>query len=310
MEQATPPTTTTTNGSDFKITSVQKFPKKLIFPITIVLIAVVIGFIFLRQNKPVSKAEPWNDNPKFAPTVQLATVGSEPIYGSDLNYVLYTNYPNNTLTDPQAKKVALESAATTSAILQAAKVQNIVTVSDQILTSKDYASKTKLVNQIRDIISAKSTKYSASAISIWYYNATAPKISESQARQIARSKIARLLNDLRTGKINMQQAGEQIKNDTSLAQIDSNYRGNAYSSFNDWTIDNPPFSFSIMNKTVLSMNPKQYSDIIEIEISTGMIEKLFTILYLDNVQDGQFDSLSSWVQAASQQYPLQLNQVQ
>lgn len=310
MDQTPQTPTTTTNGADFKITKVKNYPKKIIFIIALIVLVLIGLYFYSQKSKPLTQSQPWNTNPKFAPTKQLATVGSEPIYGSDLNFVLYTNYPNNKMTDQQAKKVALESAATSSAILQAAKAQNLLSVSDQVLTSQDYAAKTKLVNQIRDTVSSKSTRYSASAISIWYYNATAPKIPESQARQITRTKMAKLLNDLRTGKINMQQAGEQIKNDTSLAKIDSNYRGNAYTRFNDWTIDNPPFSFSIMNKTVLSMNPKQYSDIIEIEISTGMIEKLFTILYLDNVQDGQFESLSSWVQAASQQYPLQLNQTQ
>lgn len=310
MDQTPPTPTTTSNGSDFKITNTKKYPKKIIFIISLVVL-VLIGLYFYSQNsKPLTQSEPWNTYPKFAPTVQLATVGSEPIYGSDLNFVLYTNYPNNKMTDQQAKDVALKTVATTSAILQAAKAQQITVVPEQIFNGADYNAKIKLTNQIREIISSKSTKYSASAISIWYYNSTPPKIPESQARQTARTKIAKLLNDLRSSKITMEQAGNQIRNDKSLAQLDSNYKGNAYINFNNWTMDDPPFSFSVMNRTILGMTPKQYSDIIEIEISTNMIEKLFTIVYLDNVSLGQFPSVTDWVKSASQQYPLQLIQTQ
>lgn len=297
--------TTTSNGSDFKVTNTKKLPIKFIAIIAIGIIGLIGLFFYLRSNNPdKEQAQPWNNNPKFAPTTQLATVGEQPIYGNDLNYVLYTNYPNNTFNEQQAKEVALKSVATTSAILQAAKAQNISNVTDAILTAPDPKTRQQVADKILDQIEKDTSKFSTSIISIWYYDMDPPQVSETQARQTARTKMAQLYNQIKSGTLTMQQAGERIKSDTSLRRLDANYEGNAYSENKNWTLDNPAFSFEQLNQVALTLQPGQVSDLIEVISTKTMTEKFFAVIKMDSIQKGRFDSLSLWVKQATTDFPL------
>lgn len=297
--------TTTSNGSDFKVTNIKKLPTKFIVIIAIGIIGLIGLFIYLQSNnQDKEQAQPWNNNPKFAPTIQLATVGEQPIYGNDLNYVLYTNYPNNTFNEQQAKEVALKSVATTSAILQAAKAQNVSNVSDTLLTAPDPEARQQTADKILDQIEKDTSKFSTSIISIWYYDMDPPQISETQARQTARTKMAQLYNQIKSGTLTMQQAGDRIKADTTLARLDTNYEGNAYSENKNWTLDNPAFSFEELNQVALKLQPGQVSDLIEVISTKTMTEKFFAVIKMDDIKKGQFSSLSEWVKQATTDFPL------
>lgn len=306
MEQTATPQTTSVNGSSLKVSPGKQLSPKLILFLAAILIIIVIAVVAFQKSRPITtNQQPWNSNPKFIPAQTYAKVGQQPIYGSDLNYVLYTNYPNNKFTDQQAKTAALSTVATSSAILQAAKAQNIISVPDSAFSpTSNPADNQKLVNQAINKIENGSDKYSTSVITIWYYDMDAPRISESTARQTARSKLAQLYNQVKNGSLTMQQAGDKIKSDTSLAKLDQNYQGNAYSENKNWTVDNPAFTFNKLNQVVYSLQPGQISDLVEVISNKTMTEKFFAVIKMEDRQKGQFTSLETWLKQAVQDYPI------
>lgn len=287
--------------------------KKVLIGGGLVLLLVVVSvtaFLKLNQktptnskNNPVLTFDGTTNNGPFPPNQKMAQIGTETIYGSDLNYVLLTNYPKNKFTDQQAKDVAIKSVATTSAILQAAKAQNIVSVPETLFTiNKDQLARVRLTKQIRDKITAESTKYTASAISIWYYDSQPPSVPEDQARLTAQTKIGQLYKELKAGSITMKQAGDRIKSDTNLSKLDKNYQNNAYSNKTDWTADFPPFGFSTLDNAVQKLASGQISDIIEITKTADFTEKFFVIVSMDNIKVGKYPSLGEWVAQATLTY--------
>lgn len=327
MDQATPPQTTVTNGADLKVTKVNKLPKKIIFIVALVVLVIVGIILYIQKTKPVSQqSQPWNVNPKFAPTVQIATVGSEPIYGSDLNYKLYTNYPSSK-TSPKEESEKLKpqliaSISTESSVLQAAKDQNIVNVPEEVLNSpdKNHAKRYELIKEIRQKIQSDSSSNNYSVITIWFYNMFKPSVTLDQAKSIAFSRITGIHNRLKNNSINMSEAGNLIKNDKQLANLDKNYQGNAYATSN--VAANQPISkFSELNEAAYKLKEGEISSIIKVvkkgreiadnapipytkEGDLDVNEQFYAIVKLEDSKSGKYPGLTQWTKEAIAKYTL------
>jgi hypothetical protein len=96
---------------------------------------------------------------------------------------------------------------------------------------KDYEKRINLINEIKTQYEEKQKTLKGSIVSIWFFNGQAGAIGYEQGKKIAFAKISKFHDDVRSGKITMQEAGSIIRNDASLAQIDTAYKDNAYYAF-------------------------------------------------------------------------------
>jgi len=173
----------------------------------------------------------------------IATIGEEDIFGADFNYVLNTNYSaaikNKSDLTEDIKTEIIDYLVEQSLILQNGARQNWITLSDDYFNShdKNQAKRLEKVNQVMDQIKQNEKTVSFSVISIWCQNVELPQIPLDQARTIAQDKITSLQQRITTGEITIEQAGEIIKNDSQLAQIDKNYQLNAFSKYENYDIN-------------------------------------------------------------------------
>lgn len=161
---------------------------------------------------------------------KIARVGEEDIYRSDLNMEL-ANYPTG--NENETKAIILDKIATDSIILQAGRKEKLVTLDDTFFNSpnKDYRKRIDQVNTVKTAIEKRADKIQGYVVSIWFYNTEPGEAGYEQGKEIAFEKITRLHKDVKEGTVTIREAGERIKNDASLAKVDTGYRGNALMQF-------------------------------------------------------------------------------
>jgi len=300
-----------TNSQNKKSGNFSKKRITLLIFLLVLIIGVPLAILTYVNNFSKSSERTWNVNSPFQALAKVATVGSETIYGDDLNYVLAKNYLKSTgnKTNEELKELALDIVAKESALLQAANDEGSIELTEEIFNNpnKNQIERKKKVEEIRDAIENNAEKFTTSAIAIWYYDMDKPFIPEVQARQIARTKITQYHSQIKAGEISMEEAGEAVKKDASLRKQDINYEGNAYVLNKDWNSDEPPFTFQTLNETALNLEEGQVSEVIEIIREKPLIEKFFIIIKMEKRQQGNNVVISEWTKDALERYPLNVN---
>jgi hypothetical protein len=202
--------------------------------VVIIVVSVMLGYIFLAPKTPKKifrlnpQASTENNNP--TDTVILS-VGKEKIYQKDYDTELMY-YPDK--NNPAVRKMLLDKLVTESIILQAGKKEGIIPLDATVFNNpnKDYLKRIKFVEQVKRGIDQEADTIEGTIVSIWFYNNdwTGP-VGYDEAKKIVLEKISALYNQVKTKKITIDQAGEIIKNDTSLASIDKAYQNNAIAHF-------------------------------------------------------------------------------
>lgn len=312
------------------VARLRKNPRLLVAGI-IVAIVLVAGIIYTVASQPkvavnpVVTDRPWNQSPKFVADKKEGSVGKDTIYGDDLNYKFYTNY-QALKNAPDSQVAAVKSdlmslVASESAMLQAAKDQNIANVPDSLINNpqKDQAARESLVKEISQTIKKDSRSMTYSVVSIWFYNMFAPKVGLPAAVKTAEVKINKLHDQLASGQMTMKQAGDAIKADTDLARLDINYQGNAYQLLENVPPGIGPSRFDQVNEVTLKLKEGEISPVIKV-VKTGkelkampdikftnsgnmdVNEQFFTITKLESVVNGKYPGLRDWVLEAMAKY--------
>ncbi|MEX0895629.1 MAG: hypothetical protein WDZ94_01665 [Patescibacteria group bacterium] len=175
----------------------------------------------------------------------IMTVGSETLYGCDLN-ALFALYeleayiqPNQISPQDSTLNSVLDRLITNSGILQEAEAQNLLTLDDTIYnnSSKDTLLRYETLADLREQFADQFEKrVDFEAISIYFHNQVAPEIPLEEAKTAAKAKMDNLYARLQSGEITMEQAGAEIRADSiqgdetgvSLAQMDEQFQENAY----------------------------------------------------------------------------------
>lgn len=101
-----------------------------------------------------------------------------------------------------------------------------------------------------------------------------------------------------------------VKNDTSLAQIDKSYRGNAYYEFHDKTSENPVFVYPDLEDRLWKLNQGEMSEIIKHPpppVSLGKEEEeFFGIIYVSKRTNKGNGNYKDWFEKAKQQYEISI----
>lgn len=162
----------------------------------------------------------------------LATVGTENIYGEDLKYKT-SQSPANLITE-ELKQQLLDRLIDESIILQAGAAANYIELDATVFNNplKDQQARQRLITTVSDRVNKEASYKKGAFVSIWFMNVEPGPAGYEAGKQIALEKITPLQQAVANGSMTIKQAGEAIKNDASLVQLDpTSYKANAYYEF-------------------------------------------------------------------------------
>ncbi|MCL4338519.1 hypothetical protein M1271_02425 [Patescibacteria group bacterium] len=259
---------------------------------------------------PVALPDILNSKGPFLPQEQVAAkVGQENIYNKDLNYAVYSRYYSELIkpstSSANLKNKVLSELIDDSILLQASQLYpqifGNVNLNQSIFDNidKDYQQRDKTLEQLKDSFKNKlEEKISGGRISIWYHNVNPPaKYSIEEARTIAQNKIQAIYQNLISGKITFSEAGNQIKNDDSLIDLDPNYKGNAIYLFDNVSPDTIAFPSQQVKDMVLRLKPGQISTVTEQQSPkpSSIGEEFFAIWTITNITNSGEGDLPNWI---------------
>lgn len=301
-----------------------KIPKSaLILGLVIVVGVLILGVWWFSQSQKriLSVSSPWNNSKSyFKPDQKLASVGKFSISGSDANYIVYSRYNNSLIpvssdqSEDSIKKDIVNFLVDESAILQYGRQKGIIHFDDKVLSDPNQViERERLFNQLKGQLDPGLERLSASQIAIWYYNMASPSTTLAQAEGIAKAKITAYQRQIKNKEITIKQAGAMIATDSSLLKLDKNYVGNSYTSFTLKKLDEPLFSDDELNQVLLTLQPGQVSDVIQVKKEIQMPASSYTggkarsiknyyfaVVQLDGIT-GQ-GSYSEWLKQAKQAF--------
>lgn len=221
--------------------------KKIIYLVLALIIVTIIAGLYLTSFKPLSTStnttvttSPSVQKPSIYPTGKInqsgtdnkiiARVGAEDIYRKHVEALI--------LGEARAKgvdyeKIFLDKLIEESIILQSAGKAKLVVLDSSVFNSEtlDLDRRSALVKQIKETIERKADKIEGSIISIWFNNGEVGPLGLEGGKKMAFDKIKPLQENVKKGTMIIAQAGEAVKNDTSLKQLDKVYDINAIFNF-------------------------------------------------------------------------------
>lgn len=163
----------------------------------------------------------------------IAKVGKELIYQSDLDVEIANMIP---IPDFDLPKYLLNKIATDSAILQSAQAEGIISLDETVFNSpnKNYMTRVNLVVDIKNQIDQKSDHIKGAVVSIFFINNLDSKpgpLGYEKSKQIAFDTLSALQKRVKSREITIDQAGEDIRKNTSLKDLDYSYEINSIFRF-------------------------------------------------------------------------------
>ncbi|GIW63045.1 MAG: hypothetical protein KatS3mg090_0871 [Patescibacteria group bacterium] len=156
-------------------------------------------------------------------------------------------------------------------------------------------------NFARDYFETKGTTYiSGESISVWFYNVNPPAMGVEKAKEITRSFIEDLRNQVASGRLSMKQAGDKIKSNKSLFQIDEAYKWNAYQEFLYLKKDHKYYHDDILNDYLWKMEEGQVSPVLvgrDFAPEFGWYEAYYIVIKVNEKKIQEFDSVQELLEA-------------
>lgn len=274
-------------------------PKRTILIIGLVLLVLFSLFVLRRRNN-ISQVVPGND--------VIAEVGREKIYQKDLDTEL-SYYPE----DPEAKAVLLQKMITDSVILQGASDENLIDLDQTVFNSleKDYLKRIEMVSQAKRLLSEREDMLKGKVVAIWFFNNDyIGPLGYERGKQIAFEKLSELQKRVVDGTVTIDQAGEIIKNDKSLEQLDPVYKNNALYEFNTKK-SNPQISLSTeLDNELWSLEPGGVSKVYIAKTKDAKGQERESLYLFGQVLDkrstGTQINIDDWVNQKKQIYAIVL----
>lgn len=289
---------------------------KITLAIIMLIAAVTIGLYVQQTKKPQQAQKPPSEQQKEAtssaystynPKNEVAKVGGETIYQEDLDYEI-VKQPHLPSDKSASTKLILEKIATDSAILQGAKEDSLISLDNTIYnsTEKDYAKRLKTVADIKIKVQNQSTSLTGTIVSIWFYNTKIGPLGLEKAKQLALEKITKLQADVKSGKITIEQAAQDIQDDSTLAQVDTQYKSNA--SFDFQASKNQQIGFNkAFNDSLWSLPASSTTEVFigqDTRSDGQKYDALYQFGYIKTKSNSNLDNLENWLLAKIKKYAL------
>lgn len=238
----------------------------------------------------------------------VAKVGEEYLYESDLSYEL-SYYPSD--VDPNARETLINKMVRESIILQAADAEGVIELDKTVFNNaeKEYAKRLDMVQQAQERIEERSVSIKGEVISIWFSNMLPGPLGYEKGKDFAKQKITSLHESLVTGKVSFTQAANQVRNDTTLAQVDTSYRPNAYFNFEVGSDERITIDPDV-DKEIRSLKEGEISTVLvgrDANASTGELQDaLFMIARVTERNQSDITSFDAWYMSKKNLYETEI----
>jgi hypothetical protein len=240
----------------------------------------------------------------------IMKVEEEYIYQKDYNEVALTLPPP---TDSEKDKDSIQEKVfkkliTDSIILQEGQKEEIVKLDSTVFNSidKDYKKRLEYLTEVIGKIKEKSIAVKGSYVALWFDNIEVGPLGYDEAKKRAFAKIEPLQKKVKEGKMTMREAAEDIRNDPTLAEIDTAYQGNAYADFN--VRENETITFSAkFDQMLRGLNPGEITDLYAAKDQTedlGYVEAVYIFGQVDEKNDSSLESFEAWLAEAEKKYEI------
>ena len=275
--------------------------KKLVFILFLILLTILVGVSFLYfkfkhdQNQlPVgiysltSTSTPDSIKFLFQDGYQL---GEVKLTNQDLEkeFKLMFEYTPQNINNIENWVKAIQSL-NDKAIIQNEGIQS------GLFTETNFSP--KRVNEAKEYIEKQGKTYvSGEFISIWFLNVNEPSVGLETAKGIAYKKINSLRERIVSEAITMQQAGEEIRNDTSLVSIDGAYESNAYRKFESIGKDQPIFTDTAIDEQMWKLKIGDTSNILTAKDynENGPYEAYYIFIKITDKKISEYKSLDDLI---------------
>ncbi len=208
----------------------------------------------------------------------IAKAGIENIYKRGLETEMAA-YPKTASPD-KITNIIRDKMIEDSLILQSGEKEKIVSLNSAVFNSIniDYGERMKTVEKVKSAFKGKSDSISGRILALWFY--AGPKMSPTmynQAKELAREKMTKIHNDVKSGKMSFNKAAEIIKDDRSWAKYDPSYKNNAY------------ITFSVQPGEKISFDPD--FDQVFRKLKTGEVSALYLIKDLNPETQEKIDAV-------------------
>lgn len=235
----------------------------------------------------------------------LFTVGTETIYASDLAYEK-SNYP--TSVSPEVEAALKSKLQEDSIVLQEAQKQNLLSLDSNFFNAatKDYQQRLRQISTAKQLLLEKTLQSNyGEAIAIWFMNTEPAPIGYDAAKKLAFTKISDVRARVASSELTMQEAGQLVASDTSLAQVDPAYQSNAYFDF--VIVPNQKVVFEDRADVIIkNTKPGQMTDILVLQDKVGTTTERKDALYLfakiADTTSTDPDSFSAWLATVKPSY--------
>jgi len=305
-----------------------------IFLFVAILLIIGLGVYFYTTRVQTSKKQPIvqdtttqyeralknvvTNKSQFEDDQKMAQIGEETVYGSDLNYILFTyfysDYASPSASLNQLSDKLLAKAQEQSIILQEARKADFITLSTETFNSpnKSIFARSPLIATAEAKLRENTvSRINGESISIWFNNGSwpEPKMGYEAAKKVAREKIEALYTDLKSGKITFTQAADKILKDTSVATIDPAYKINTYYSWINRDTTSPIFNDPTINKLAWQLKEGETSNILTVndfDKDNQPYEALFKVIKINKKVENGFGNFNDWLTAKRKQYEIKL----
>ncbi len=204
--------------------------QKIITGLVILLLAGLLVSLFWSQKENSIDEE-----------VVIANVGGVELTANYLNNELKF-YPGT--PSAEIEKAIKEKMIDDQVTLAAAKKDGLISdyPDGRSLSQEDYLKRTQVVGQLIQKINSQGNVIEGKTVMVWFYNNRfiGPGGIEN-SKKLAYSKIKPLYDQVKSGEITIDQAGEKIKADKSIGTIDPAWQSNALAKFKYYKNDPATF---------------------------------------------------------------------
>lgn len=246
-----------------------------------------ISLPFQIGNNPIQNTSLIQTN-KNRPADAIIGVGNEFIYKQDIEYELKYAPVN----DVAQRKLLEKKLVQDSILLQGAEADKLITLDSSVYNSpnKDYAKRLKLIRTVEKLVVGNSNRINGTVITIWYYNNDlAGPLGYEKGKAFALQKINSLHSAVKSGKISIDEALEQVKQDTSLTQITHEQNANAGIVFDTASQEGPTLDAKL-NAALWSLPEGSISDVVSIVDNNAMSHKPTEVAYAFGQVKRKFNS--------------------
>lgn len=243
----------------------------------------------------------------------ILEVGAEKIYAADY---AFEKAQKPDLIDTDEEAYIYNKLIQDSILLQETSKTDGFELDRTIFNSptKNYSTRLKRIKEAQDKLMKSSVALEGTIIAIWFFNndMSGPEGYE-KSKQITYDKIVELREQVAAKNISVQDAGEYIKQDETLAVIDPAYKSNAIYNFSAISTDNIVYDPEF-NSLLTTMPVGEVSQVYTLKTPTGVrnegpvTEALHAFAVIHNKQQNQrpteSDDLESYIQTHRDSYQI------